>query len=630
MAYTLGKAAQNSTQTTAPIEGVAKTGYYPGKASQNGGDSIPQPSARSLADIASAEKYGATFGASTENASPLGEAAKTVGNIPSSAWQMAKGTLDIINPISTAKKIGDIATGFGSLTKETGGVGSALGAVVKETPSTLKNVIPESWRGLALAGKGLVTGNQGEITQGLETAQRTITNDPVGQILPAVVLARGGAHLADKAATRSAMADYAKAPYSTQTIPKPITKYGDAFDTGMTKVSEAVTKPIGFVAKKVGGYAKGAVESGISQTTGLGKETGSRVTAFPEAFTKKSIAETDRASIGQKVQSELSKLSEEKIATGKEYGPIRTSGQQVRVADDFFVNTIKETTGLDIKGGKLVASGTSKLRDAGDVRAVQRVYDFWKPSFKKGVLTADEFLNFREDLAKMAKFEKDIGVRKDVGALSGIMRAKFNEAYRPQIGGLKELDASMSSQLKEFKELTKGLVDKEGNMTDAGMAKIANLSANKPNLAIQLEKIVPGITEQIKNLQAITDIERASGIKAFKTGTYVRGALTGGAFLGAGIPAGVLTMILTDPAIAVPLLRQYGLLKNARAVNTVINALKKGATDLNQITAGVPKPLTKDVGQAYTDINKTMAGKGGLSMQDVSKQPLNPKTNLGK
>jgi hypothetical protein len=223
------------------------------------------------------------------------------------------------------------------------------------------------------------------------------------------------------------------------------------------------------------------------------------------------------------------------------------------------------------------------------------VYDFWKPYFKKGQLTTDEFLNMREDLAKMAKFEKDIGVRKDVQTLSGIMRAKFNEAYRPQIAGLKELDASMSAQLKEFKDLTHGLVDKEGNMTDAGMAKIANLSENKPNLAIQLEKIVPGITEQIKNLQAITDIERASGIKAFKTGTYVRGALTGGAFLGAGLPAGILTMILTDPAIAVPILRQYGLLKNARAVNTVINALREGGSKINALPAGVPEPLKKEV-----------------------------------
>jgi len=82
----------------------------------------------------------------------------------------------------------------------------------------------------------------------------------------------------------------------------------------------------------------------------------------------------------------------------------------------------------------------------------------------------------REDLARAAKFEKDLGKRKDVDVLAGQIRAKLNQAYRPQIDGLAKLDESMTSQIAEYKELTKGLVDKNGNVTDAGLSKIANLS----------------------------------------------------------------------------------------------------------------------------------------------------------
>lgn len=516
------------------------------------------------ADIASKEKYRSTFGSKAgQGGTAAGEALRTVGNMPSSAFGFVKGALDILNPVSTVNKIKEIISGTKEFAKEQGGFGKAIGGIAKELPkTTYETLIPE-------AARKIVSGD-------LEEAQRAIVNDPVGQILPFIVAAKGGAKVADTAATKSAMAKYAREPFTQKTIPKPVTKYSEGFDRAVTKTAETVTKPIKSAFGKVGQ----ARDYAVGQATGLNPETIKTIKETPKAFSKKAMADIDRNIIGRQVQSQLAKLAEEKISTGKEYQPIRQSGKIVNVDPTFWDDTFKETTGLEIKKGQLSPTTTSKLRDAGDIKALQKVYEFWKPKFKEGKITTEEYLNMREDLARAAKFEKDLGKRKDVDVLAGQIRAKLNQAYRPQIDGLAKLDESMSSQIAEYKELTKGLVDKNGNVTDAGLSKIANLSKNKPNLAIQLERILPGITKQVKVLQAIADIERASGIKV---GTYGRAALTGGAFVGGGPISAVITAILTSPEMAVPLLRQYGLIKNATAVKAVTNALREGAGFVNKL-----------------------------------------------
>lgn len=539
-----------------------------------------------IADEANAGKYGATFPA-TIGEGAFSAAAKTVGNIPKSAFNFVKGALDIINPVSTFGKIKEIVQGTKELAGEAGGYGKAFGAITKEIPKTAyETVVPE-------AARALVKGD-------LETAQRSITNDPFGQIAPFLLAAKGGAKVADTVATKRAMSAFAEAPFG-KNIPKPSTKFNTAFETGMSKTAGLVTKPTSFVGSKVGGGIAGATKAGIAQATGLNRETIPQIIKSPEAFTKKSMAETSRASIGRQVQSELGKLAEEKSATGKEYTPIREMKTPIKVDSNFFDNTIKETTGLKIKKGKLIADTNSKIRDSGDVRALQKVYDIWGKAFKKGELTTNEYLNMREDLAKAAKFEKDIGVRKDVQVLSGQIRAKLNEAYRPQVEGLKNLDATMSEQIQQYKELARGLVDRDGTITDAGMARIANLSKNKPNLAIQLEKILPGITEQVKNLQAIVDIERASGIKV---GTYTKGAIVGGGLVFGGPIQAVVNMILTSPQLAVPILRRYGLLKNSTAVRAVMQALKAGGKAINNPEATLSPYVNRDITKLKTNFGR--------------------------
>ena len=63
------------------------------------------PSVNQQADQAAKQQYGAVFAPNTQNPTALGESAKVVGNMPTSTWNFVKGAIDLINPISTYKRI---------------------------------------------------------------------------------------------------------------------------------------------------------------------------------------------------------------------------------------------------------------------------------------------------------------------------------------------------------------------------------------------------------------------------------------------------------------------------------------------------------------------------------------------
>jgi hypothetical protein len=287
----------------------------------------------------------------------------------------------------------------------------------------------------------------------------------------------------------------------------------------------------------------------------------------------------------------------------------------VKVSDTWLKSTIKDLTKLEFKNGKFKATGASVLRDSSDVRAMQHIYDLWQPEFRRGVLTADKFLNFRTDLAKIAKFERQIGKSQPLESMAKIARGKFNEAFRPQLKGLDLLDKEISMKTVELKRLSKGLVDKEGKLMESAINRIANATGKgKDMLIARLEETAPGITQKIKVLKAIEDIQHASGIKV---GLYTRSILTVGAFT-SGILPGLIAAIFTSPEMAVPLLRQYGLLKNSIAVKAVANALRK----LNESPNKTPAILKKKVNAENFPI--------GMTIKDVSKgkpTAFTPKAN---
>lgn len=532
------------------------------------------------ADPKNQSKPGVWF-KSDESDTPLQAGAKTLGNVLPSAFNFGKNVIKALNPVEIIKNIQAIPKEFKALADETGGVKNAFGALTKELPGTAyKTLVPE-------VARDLIAGD-------IEGAKEVVTEDPFGQIAPFIFAARGvagrGKGVADKAATEAQMSDYVAniGENIKNRVPIPNEPVRvNPVDYAMRKTTEAVTEPIKTVFGKAGEGVSRVTRFGTSQATGLSPETITQITENPSAFTKKGMQIAgDRATLGQEIQSALSKRANTLDETGAGYEPIRKAGTPVKVDKGFVENLIKETTGVDIKNGKVTTSGKATIRDATEVRALQNLRDLWDPVFKKGTMTADEFLNFRSDLAKLSKFERQIGKSRDLENVAKIMRSRLNQSYRPQLSGLDVLDEQFASQISELNTLSKGLVDRNGNLTDAAVNRIANATGKgKDALLARLEEITPGITQKIKVLKAVEDIQNASGIKV---GAYTRTALVGGGLVLGGPIQAIVNAILTSPELAVPLLRQYGLLKNAKAVKTVIQALKSGTGKINEIPSKVP------------------------------------------
>lgn len=552
----------------------------------------PPISANRMADIETAKKYGSTFTPSTENQGfGIGEAMKTVGNIPKSAFNFVKSSIDLMNPISTFGKVKQAVGEFKGLAGEAGGYGKAFGALGRELPqATYEGLVPEAPRGLIKGVGGLITGNALKEKEGFEQAQRAITADPVGQIGIPLLIGRG---IAGKMG------------------------YGGQYDTAISKTAQVITKPVGAVLEGAKNLIGGSAKFATGQATGLQPETISQITKNPENFTKEAQGMIDRSSLGREVQSVLGKKKAILSETGEAYAPIREGDSTVKVSSNWLDSTIKDLTNLDIKKGKIKTSGSAVLREASDVRAMQHIYDLWKPIFKKGEMTADEFLNFRTDLANLSKFERQIGKSQPIESMAKLARGRFNESYRPQLEGLEALDKEFSAQTGELSRLSKGFIDKNGNLTDAAINRIANATGKGKDILLnRLEETVPGITQKIKVLKAVEDIQNASGIKV---GTYGRtaGTIGGGALgyafggpIGAGIGA-IVESILTSPNLAVPILRKYGLIKNSAAIQTVVNALRSAGSTINQLPNQRPPILKKDIREIKTP--------AGMSIEDVSK-----------
>ena len=74
--------------------------------------------------------------------------------------------------------------------------------------------------------------------------------------------------------------------------------------------------------------------------------------------------------------------------------------------------------------------------------------------------------------------------------MAKLTRGRFNEAYRPQLKGLDLLDKEFGAQIAELSRLSKGFVDKNGNLTDAAINRIANATGKgKDLLLIVLKKL---------------------------------------------------------------------------------------------------------------------------------------------
>ncbi len=474
----------------------------------------------------------------TGTESPLGIAAKTIGNIPSSAIGFVKSTFDFLNPLNAVKTAQQIGTTIGGALNE----GQKLGTLAKDTLYGLPKAAVQT-----LVPQFLQHIGSGDLTK----AAATLENDPIGQILPLLFVARTAAQKAG---------------------------VGTEFDNAISTVASPVTKTASAVGGTIKNVATGATKFGASQLTGLSPQTLDQAIANPQQFSKDAQNTVTRPALTEAIDIAIKDRQTALQDTGAGYAGVRTLTEPIKVEPTYLDKLITDTTKLNVVNGELKTSGASSIRLPSDINALQtKIYDVWSPEFAKGYLTPEEFLNFRADLSKMVYNDSGIGKSTDLSNLSSIMRGKVNTELRPQVPGLESVDASFAPQITELKQLSQGLVDKNGNLTDAAINKIANATGKgKDPMLARLETLSPGITDKIKILKAVEDIQNS---RENKPGTYTRAAVGVGGLITLN-PFLMISAILSLPEIAIPLMRGLGY--SSEIISKTLNTL-----GINKATSAV-------------------------------------------
>lgn len=217
-------------------------------------DAAIQGATKKVSDDASTNADKATFQAPVDQQiNGLGDigsiAARTTANIPKSAFKFGKGILTF--PLDVTKNA--IAAGKGMV--EAGKDGVPLSSILKEVPhevvhQTYQTLVPQFLQ-------HIFSGDFGK-------ASATVQNDPVGQILPLILVARQGAESMGK---------------------------GEQFDSAIsklaspaTKAGEALKTAAGQVVSQVFGAGTGAGASSVSEAYKASKAGGDTADAFRKAM----------------------------------------------------------------------------------------------------------------------------------------------------------------------------------------------------------------------------------------------------------------------------------------------------------------------------------------------------------
>ncbi len=464
-------------------------------------------------DQKSAETYGASFPAKTGEG-PVAAGLKAAGNLPSSAINLGKGVVQAVeHPLDTL-----------------GGVGNAILGGVREgiKGTTGVDINPSDAGQKASDVFNSLSSSLKERYGSLENLQRTATNDPVGFATDILSVVGGGSAILGKEAELGK---------TIETIAKPVTSAG------------------GKIGDITGGVASGVAKTTTKQVTGLDMPTIQRVIANPEKFTPDAMHEVTRSALGAEVKAPLETRISDLSATGKEYNALREAKSPVAI-DSKKISTILGDHGISLDGdGKLVTSAESVPLSPGDKTAIEGFLSQYGPS---QVTNSNSFLNARKALDNLSSWDATKTDASD--RISRALRTAYDEAGKQQIGGLKELDTKYAPEVKSLNQLKKDFLNPDGTLKDVAINKIANATGKgKDQLLGRLEQLSPGISEKIKHLKAVEDIQNT--MEHHKVGAYAKGAGLGYMASG-GNPIGIIAgIMLSDPSNAVAILRSLGVAK---------------------------------------------------------------------
>lgn len=304
----------------------------------------------------------------------------------------------------------------------------------------------------------------------------------------------------------------------------------------------------------------------------------SDIIANPKNYTPEDIANSSSEAISKDVQDAFEAKRADLSETGSGYTPFKENPVPITTTPDSLDNILRDTLKVDVKDGVISANSDSLLRNSTDISKLQGVYNTYKTDFLNDSMNSNRLLNLRSDLGKIAF--NDLGIKNtDVAQLTAKVRGVLNDTYRQQVPGLQELDSQYESKINNLNDLQDGLVYKTGSSKGDLKTSFINkaLKAAKTGdteTLNQLEEISPGITKRLQVNQAIKDLGNAYSPVSLVEKAGTAGALLTGNVKGA--IAGIASIILSKPEIAVPLLKAIG--ANIDLVKGVMANLAKFTT----------------------------------------------------
>jgi hypothetical protein len=491
---------------------------------------------------------------------------KAVGNLPSSALGTVVGAGRVAvnavrNPIKTLTSIDNVL----------------LGGTEKLSNMALSAVKPDAPQSNQYTGSfDAVTSALKERYGSLDNLKKTATEDPFGFGSDVLGLITGGAAVAGKAGL---------------------------VENAISKAGKVVTTPVSSVASKAADVVKGTSKFTVSQATGLNPSTIEELLKNPSAFkgvTPEIRVETANA-VKEALDTRLSELSD----MGKGYQSIREgtagNGGLVTIPENTVKNVLdKYGVKLDAEN-KIITSVESRPLSNADKASLQ---DFIDNYGSVTTHTNNSFLNTREALSNLSKYES--GKTNLTTQIARDLRSQYDKAGKSQIKGLSELDAQYAPERQLLGDLKSEIFDTTGELKQNAVSKIANINGKgKEQLLSKMKEIIPDIDQRVKIIKAVEDIAATQGIKV---GTYSRTLTQVGGGLGVltgNIPA-IVAAVLSQPEIAVPLLKGAGYVGNKAA--PILNAIKAIANDIN--TFKIPAPV----------LDYARDPKMGLSITDVTKK----------
>lgn len=540
------------------------------------------------------------------------------GNLVKSGANFLGNTANaLIHPIQTVQGIGSIAAGG---LQELGG----------QTTDNTQNFD---------AAKNFFAQRYGGVDKVLHTAY----TDPIGLAADLSALFSGGAGALGaigKGAELAGAADVANVARSAASTANKLSSVVNPLTPVIAGAGKLISKS-GPLTSEVG-----------SQLTGFEPRTIDAIISHPEQFSPEQIATASRTTVAKQVEEALQARIAHLDETGGGYDALRAavktpagfenlthvpSANDIPVVSNFLENELRTAAKVEVTDGQVVAKGSSVIRDAKDVRAAQTLLNTWKPEFQKGYLTPEEFLNFRTDLAKLAKFEREFSSSKPLEGVAASIRSSLNKDYRGGVPGLQELDTQFAAEKTSLEELRKGLIDKNGDLLDTAINRIANaVGKGKDEQLARLEQLSPGITKKLEILKAMEDIQKAGGTKVgtypsafLKAGGVIAGIATGNVPLAATAAA---TMIIASPGIAVPLLRLFGNEKGftAAVMAHLAKYVTLGAASSNAVTNSAPQTLPDTQTQTPSSPSPTSTSLQAPAplQQNLGIPSANPTTSL--